>query len=292
MMPTRRLPRSLRTIVGAFLLLVTVVAGRAGAATLDEAAATRFASLALRCVHQEYPNKISHTLQGDADVQPPRTLTPAFYGCYDWHSSVHGHWLLARLARQFPGHDDRHECARGAGAEPDPGQDRSGGRVLPHAGTRLVRAPVRARVAPAARRGVARLGRPAGARVVAGAAAARGGIRRAPAHVAAPPALPDPRGGTQPDRVCVRPGPRLGAHRRGRGNAPADRIACARILRRGRRMPARLRALRRGFPVAVHRRSGPHATAAAVAGVRDLAAAIPARSSRATAARRGSRPES
>jgi hypothetical protein len=93
----------LRSLAGTLLLLLTVVTGRAGAAPLDEAAATRFASLALRCVHQEYPNKISHTLQGDADVQPPRALTPAFYGCYDWHSSVHGHWLLARLARQFPG---------------------------------------------------------------------------------------------------------------------------------------------------------------------------------------------
>ena len=69
---------------------------------LDEAAAERFANLALHCVHAEYPNKISHTLGSDADVRPPRELAPAFFGCYDWHSSVHGHWLLARLARQFP----------------------------------------------------------------------------------------------------------------------------------------------------------------------------------------------
>jgi hypothetical protein len=65
-------------------------------------AAERFAKLALACVHKEYPNKISHTLNSDADVAPPRKLTPAFYGCYDWHSSVHGHWLLARLVRTFP----------------------------------------------------------------------------------------------------------------------------------------------------------------------------------------------
>ncbi|MBP6106193.1 MAG: DUF2891 domain-containing protein [Steroidobacteraceae bacterium] len=69
---------------------------------LDEAAAGRFANLALHCAHMEYPNKISHTLASDADVLPPRELAPAFFGCYDWHSSVHGHWLLARLARQFP----------------------------------------------------------------------------------------------------------------------------------------------------------------------------------------------
>ncbi|HEX5648274.1 MAG TPA: DUF2891 domain-containing protein [Steroidobacteraceae bacterium] len=71
-------------------------------ATIDAAAAARFANLALGCVHLEYPNKLAHTLASDADARPPRLLTPAFYGCYDWHSSVHGHWLLVRLARQFP----------------------------------------------------------------------------------------------------------------------------------------------------------------------------------------------
>ncbi|MEO7418060.1 MAG: DUF2891 family protein, partial [Thermoanaerobaculia bacterium] len=50
---------------------------------LDAATAERFANLALACVHKEYPNKIAHTLNGDADVKPPRVLTPAFYGCYD-----------------------------------------------------------------------------------------------------------------------------------------------------------------------------------------------------------------
>src|SRR5438270_6249840 len=68
----------------------------------DESQAARFAALALACVHKEYPNKIAHSLTSDADVRPPRELTPVFYGCYDWHSAVHGHWLLARLARTFP----------------------------------------------------------------------------------------------------------------------------------------------------------------------------------------------
>ena len=68
----------------------------------DAAAAQRFADLALACVHKEYPNKITHNLNSDADVAPPRELTPSFYGCYDWHSCVHGHWLLARLARTAP----------------------------------------------------------------------------------------------------------------------------------------------------------------------------------------------
>lgn len=68
----------------------------------DRKAAERFANLALACVHKEYPNHISHTLNSDADAAPPRKLTPAFYGCYDWHSSVHGHWLLVRLVKAFP----------------------------------------------------------------------------------------------------------------------------------------------------------------------------------------------
>ena len=77
-------------------------AAKAAPAALDEAAAERFARLALDCVHREYPNKVAHVLNGDTDAKPPRQLTPAFYGCFDWHSSVHGHWLLARLARRFP----------------------------------------------------------------------------------------------------------------------------------------------------------------------------------------------
>ena len=68
----------------------------------DVHAAERFARLALDCIHKEYPNKIAHVLNNDEDVAPPRKLTPAFYGCFDWHSSVHGHWMLIRLARTFP----------------------------------------------------------------------------------------------------------------------------------------------------------------------------------------------
>src|ERR1700741_3470142 len=68
----------------------------------DAKSAERFANLALACVHKEYPNKLSHSLNSDADVAPPHKLTPAFYGCYDWHSSVHGHWLLVRLLSTFP----------------------------------------------------------------------------------------------------------------------------------------------------------------------------------------------
>jgi hypothetical protein len=64
--------------------------------------AARFARLALDCVHREYPNKVSHVLNSAADAQPPSSLYPVFYGCFDWHSSVHGHWLLVRLLRTVP----------------------------------------------------------------------------------------------------------------------------------------------------------------------------------------------
>ena len=93
---------TLRTIIAALILIPSVALAEETTPAFDAKAAERFANLALGCVHKEYPNKISHTLKSDADVAPPRKLTPAFYGCYDWHSSVHGHWLLARLVRQFP----------------------------------------------------------------------------------------------------------------------------------------------------------------------------------------------
>ena len=69
---------------------------------LDAKSVQRFAELALTCLHQEYPNKIAHVLESDEDVGPPRELTPVFFGCFDWHSAVHGHWLLVRLLRLFP----------------------------------------------------------------------------------------------------------------------------------------------------------------------------------------------
>jgi len=84
------------------ILVLIFVASASGASEFDAKAGDRFAKLALACVHKEYPNKISHVLNNDADVAPPRKLTPAFCGCYDWHSSVHGHWLLVRLLRTFP----------------------------------------------------------------------------------------------------------------------------------------------------------------------------------------------
>ncbi len=88
-------------LIFAVLILSTSVCAETNHA-IEEAAAERFAALALDCIHREYPNKISHVMSSDADAQTPRALTPVFYGCFDWHSAVHGHWLLVRLCRTNP----------------------------------------------------------------------------------------------------------------------------------------------------------------------------------------------
>ena len=76
---------------------------------LDREWASHFAGLALRCVKQEYPNKPGHVMNDPGEVQNPASLHPAFYGCFDWHSSVHGHWMLVRLLKLFRGLPDAQE---------------------------------------------------------------------------------------------------------------------------------------------------------------------------------------
>lgn len=69
---------------------------------LTAAHASKFASLALAHLTREYPNKLTHSLEGPQDVQGPRALHPVFYGSYDWHSCVHGYWLVLHLLERFP----------------------------------------------------------------------------------------------------------------------------------------------------------------------------------------------
>ncbi len=69
---------------------------------LDRGRAAAFAQLALQGIDREYPNKPAAVLCGPEDLKTPRAMHPAFYGCFDWHSAVHGHWLLVRLLRHFP----------------------------------------------------------------------------------------------------------------------------------------------------------------------------------------------
>lgn len=68
---------------------------------IDSRLASQLAALPLAHLRREYPHKLDHLAYRDADIVRPRELHPAFYGCFDWHSAVHGHWMLARLARVY-----------------------------------------------------------------------------------------------------------------------------------------------------------------------------------------------
>jgi hypothetical protein len=69
--------------------------------------AASFSRLTYDCINMEYPNRIAHTMQSADDVASPQKLHPAFYGCFDWHSSVHGHWMLVKILQNFPELPDR-----------------------------------------------------------------------------------------------------------------------------------------------------------------------------------------
>ncbi|WP_313803920.1 DUF2891 domain-containing protein [Flavobacterium sp.] len=71
--------------------------------------ANRLASLPLKCLQQEYPNKLGQLLQDSTEIASPKALHPSFYGCFDWHSSVHGHWSLVYLVKRFPNLKNRSE---------------------------------------------------------------------------------------------------------------------------------------------------------------------------------------
>ncbi len=94
---------------GFFVLLLLVAASSVSAQqarpdqlTLTQTDASHFSRLALKCVRKEFPNKLDHVNNDADDVRSPRALHPAFYGCFDWHSTVHGHWMLVHLLKLFP----------------------------------------------------------------------------------------------------------------------------------------------------------------------------------------------
>ncbi len=83
-------------------LFAGVIFGQASSQTLTEEAVIRLARLPLHCINTEFPNKTSHTADSITDaVLLPSQLHPSFYGCLDWHSSVHGHWLLVKVLNCF-----------------------------------------------------------------------------------------------------------------------------------------------------------------------------------------------
>jgi hypothetical protein len=86
------------------LLVFFLLATPAAAQMLTPEIASRLAELPLHCIQQEYPNKTAHTIESESDARlTPRQLHPSFYGCFDWHSSVHGHWMLVRLLKTTKG---------------------------------------------------------------------------------------------------------------------------------------------------------------------------------------------
>jgi hypothetical protein len=89
-------------LLGLSAATISAQPSRANQLSLTAAQASHFARLALKCVRKEYPNKLDHTMNDGSEVRSPRALHPAFYGCFDWHSTVHGHWMLVHLLRLFP----------------------------------------------------------------------------------------------------------------------------------------------------------------------------------------------
>ena len=79
-----------------------IVDEKVNQAELNLAHAQRLATLPLDCINTEYPNKLNDVIGSDKDLLAPRDLHPAFYGCFDWHSAVHGHWSLVKLLKLFP----------------------------------------------------------------------------------------------------------------------------------------------------------------------------------------------
>ncbi len=80
----------------------TLLTTTAFAQELNVEQAKKIFDLPTHCIKVEYPNKLQQALGSDADLKPPRELRPIFYGCYDWHSSVHGFWSIVKLMKDFP----------------------------------------------------------------------------------------------------------------------------------------------------------------------------------------------
>ena len=86
-----------------FFLVSTVFINAQQKLELTTEMASKLASMPLKCINQEYPNKTAHVINSEKDaILTPKELHPSFFGCFDWHSSVHGHWMLVRLLRTVP----------------------------------------------------------------------------------------------------------------------------------------------------------------------------------------------
>jgi hypothetical protein len=91
-----------RLISSVLFAALAVATGFGQEKPMTEEQAAGFVKLAMAGIDREYPNKTGHVTTGPDDLKTPRAMHPVFYGHFDWHSSVHGHWMLLRLLKQFP----------------------------------------------------------------------------------------------------------------------------------------------------------------------------------------------
>lgn len=90
-----------------YLFLFLTISSYSQELTIEQA--NHLASLPIKCLQQEYPNKLGQMLMDSTEILSPKKLHPAFYGCFDWHSSVHGHWSLVYLLKRFPNIEKKEE---------------------------------------------------------------------------------------------------------------------------------------------------------------------------------------
>lgn len=90
-----------------YLFLFLTISSYSQELTIEQA--NHLASLPIKCLQQEYPNKLGQMLVDSTEILSPKKLHPAFYGCFDWHSSVHGHWSLVYLLKRFPNIEKKEE---------------------------------------------------------------------------------------------------------------------------------------------------------------------------------------
>ncbi|WP_282787818.1 DUF2891 domain-containing protein [Flavobacterium croceum] len=95
-----------------FLLLLALLGYKSLAQQLTLQQANHLASLPIKCLQQEYPNKLNQMLLDSTEIEAPKKLHPAFYGCFDWHSSVHGHWSLVYLLNNFENLDNKEDIIK------------------------------------------------------------------------------------------------------------------------------------------------------------------------------------
>ena len=257
-------------------LALALAAAPPAPATLTRDAASAFARIALANVAREYPNKTGHVLAGPGDASAPRALHPAFYGSYDWHSCVHGHWLLVKALRAHPDLPEAKAVRAVLDAHLTPANVAAEVAYFARADAKSFERPYGWAWLLKTGGRAARLGRPRREALGGGAAAPRGRGRGELPRLLPEADLPDAGRHARQHRVRAGLRPRLRARGGRPGVARPDRVAGAGVLRGGRGLPGRVGAGRGGLPVAGAGRGRPDAPGAAAGRVPGVVRALPA----------------